>query len=676
MQHPRRTRARWASAAALIALFAMAPPALQAAERAPTRAAAQLAPLDGQVIVRFKADAGVLRRHALAARGDAAAVRDALSQRAATLGSRLGHKLEAGASVGDREQVMRSATLPAAELARVLASDPDVEYAVPDGRRRALVAPNDPLYAAAATGVRPSGPDSGQWYLRAPTSTVVSSIDIEAAWARTTGRSNVVVAVLDTGVRSDHPELAGRLLAGYDFVSNVTVANDGNGRDADPSDPGDWVTTAEAATSTFSGCTAEDSSWHGTLTSSLVGAATNNGIGMAGAAPGVSVMHVRVLGKCYGLDSDIIAGMRWAAGIAVDGVPANPNPAKVLNMSLGGTGACNAAYQAAVNEILARGVIIVAAAGNGAGGPVGVPANCNGVIAVLGLRHQGTKVGFSDLGPEVAIAAPGGNCVNVTAGSPCLYPILGASNSGTRSPAVSIYTDSFNATVGTSFSSPLVAAVVGLMASQQPNITPAQVRATLQSTARAFPTTGADNGTDPTPVAACVAPQNNVQQLQCYCNTSLCGAGMLDAGRAVAAVSGVVARVTVATTAPTAGSIVTLGSGDSTTEAGRTIVAWAWSVVDSGGIVSGFSSATNAATASVVPTAAGTFTVRLTVTDDLGRSASVDQPVTVAAAPAPPGNPPSSGGGNGGGGGGGGMAAGWVALLGLATLLLLRGRRR
>jgi serine protease len=145
---------------------------------------------------------------------------------------------------------------------------------------------------------------------------------------------------------------------------------------------------------------------------------------MASVGRNVRVMPVRVLGKCGGFDSDIIAGMRWAAGMTVPGVPANPKRAQVINMSLGGEGACNPAYQDAVAAINAAGTVIVASAGNSAGHAVGVPANCDGIIAVAGLRHVGTQVGFSDLGPEIAISAPGGNCVNITAGSPCLYPIL------------------------------------------------------------------------------------------------------------------------------------------------------------------------------------------------------------------------------------------------------------
>jgi serine protease len=482
-------------------------------------------------------------------------------------------------------------------------------------------------------------------------------------------------------VRFEHPDLGrvasgGRLLPGYDFVTNATVANDGGGRDGDPSDPGDWVTAAESTTSTFRDCSVSGSSWHGTATASLVGASTNDTVGMAGTAPGVQVLPVRVLGKCYGVDSDIQAGMRWAAGIPVAGVPDNPNPAKVLNMSLGGSGACSASYQAVVDEIVARGVVIVAAAGNSAGGPVGTPASCRGVIAVAALRHVGSKVGFSDLGPEIAIAAPGGNCVNVGAGDACLYPILAATDRGTQGPTGTTWTNSFDITVGTSFSSPLVAGTVGLMFSAQLGLTPGQVRTALQSTARPFPTSGADNGADPTPVTQCQAPTANVDQLQCYCNTSVCGAGMLDAGAAVGAVSALAARITVDTATPTAGSAVQFSSGTSSTGNGRTLVGWAWSIVNGGGIATAFNGATNAATASLTPTGAGSFTVRLTVTDDLGITASSDQVVTVAAAavtPTPPTTPTTPVVETGGGGGGGGaMSWPWLLLLCAAVGALAR----
>ena len=418
------------------------------------------------------------------------------------------------------------------------------------------------------------------------------------------------------------------------------------------------------------------SSWHGTSTASLVGAATNNSIGMAGTAPGVRVLPLRVLGKCFGRDSDIQAAMRYAADIAVDGVPANPTPAKVINLSLGGNEACSAAYQATVDEVLARGVVVVAAAGNSAGEPVGSPASCNGVLAVAAVRHAGTKVGFSDLGAQIAIAAPGGNCVNIGANQPCLYPILAALNSGFTVPQNSVWSDSYDITVGTSFAAPLVAGVVGLMFSHQPMLTVAQVRTALQATARPFPSTGADNGPgDPTPVTNCVAPRAGVQQPQCYCpnpgaaSYPLCGAGMLDAGAALNAAGATLAAIDSAPAAPVAGTSVTLNSSRSLAAPGTTIVAWNWSIVSGGGIVSAFSSSTNAATAALTPTAAGTAVVRLSVTDSAGGSATTTHTLVVSAAPSspPPGN---------GGGGGGALSGLWLALLALAVAALARLQHR
>ena len=694
--HTRRPAARRAVLVTRAwALLLCALVALPAGADRPGRAAAAPAPLGpvaGEVIVKFKPGAALTRQYALTARSEASAVRNMLAERADVMGARLGRPLQAGAAVGTDIQVLRASDMSTAELVAKLSADPDVEYAEPNERMRRTAAPNDPLYPISATELRSNGtgtqrgPASGQWYLRAPAATLaqgpVSSIDIEAAWARTRGSANVVVAVLDTGVRPEHPDLAGRLLPGYDFVDDADVGNDGNGRDSDPTDPGDWTTAAENSLTTgkFYKCDPagtgaarpSSSSWHGTSTTSLIGAAADDSIGMAGAAPGVRVLHARVLGKCFGSSSDIQMAMRWAAGISVPGVPDNPNPAKVLNLSLGGSGAaCSRGYQDAVNEVLARGVVIVAAAGNSAGGPVGSPANCQGVIAVAGLRHAGLKVGFSDLGTQIGIAAPAGNCINITSGSPCLYPVLAATNSGALGPVASGWTDSYDITVGTSFASPLVAATAALMFSTQPALTPAQLLAQMQATARPFPTTGGDNG-DGTVVPQCVAPRTGVDQLQCYCNTTFCGAGMLDAGRAVAAVAGPVARITVTTASPTAGSAVSLSASNSLAAEGSTVVGYQWTLTSDGGIVTAFSSATNASSASLTPSGAGSFTVTLVVTDSRGAVATATQTVAVAAAPvaAPP--PPVPVDGGGGSGGGGSMSLLWLAALMAAVVALFR----
>jgi serine protease len=493
--------------------------------------------VDGEtarVIVKFKTDSSL-------ARAQSRSLEAATAARARALGARLGLPMDAGAVVSHLAQVVFASGVSSAELARRLAQQSDVEYAVPDERRQIVAAPSDPLYAA---GVPDRGPAAGQWYLRAPAGDVRSSIDIEAAWAVTTGSSGMVVAVLDTGVRYEHPDLlsvavGGNLLPGYDMVSDPTSGNDGDARDADASDPGDWVTMAELSQrGSLFRCSPAKSSWHGTQVSGLIAALANNGVGMAGTAPGARVLPVRVLGKCGGYDSDIIAGLRWAAGLPVPGEPANPNPARVINLSLGSEGSCTVAYQEAVDEITAAGSLIVAAAGNSSGRAVATPANCPGVIAVAGLRHAGTKVGFSSLGPEVTISAPGGNCVNTGTGSACLYPILTTTDSGETGPVRSTYTDGFDTSVGTSFSAPLVAGVAALVLSVRPALNAHEVEQLLRRTARPFPAPGS-TGSSST-VTECTLPQYNligmpVEQQECYCTASTCGSGMLDAGAALVA---------------------------------------------------------------------------------------------------------------------------------------------
>jgi serine protease len=634
-----------------------------------------------RVIVTWRADAPLARAHPLRSGASSEEVRRMHQSRADRLAARSGVALQAGRVVAQRAHVLTASGLSSEALARRLAADPDVEEVVVDRRRRALWVPNDPLFL---TGQGTRGPEAGQWHLRAPTDTLRSAANVQTAWDRTTGSAEVVVAVLDTGVWSSHEDLRGQLVSGYDFITRSEYANDGDGRDADPEDPGDWVTSQENAAGTFKDCGVSGSSWHGTRVASIVGAAANNGLGMAGVAPGARVMAVRVLGKCGGFDSDIAAGMRWAAGVELPGYPAPARPARVINLSLGGDGSCSgSAYPRAIEEVTAKGAVVVVAAGNSAGRAPGAPANCPGVVSVGGLRHAGTKVGFSDLGPELSIAAPAGNCVNITAGSACLYPIQTAGNSGSRGPEAggSRYSDSYAYSVGTSFAAPIVSGVAALMLSVRPQMTPAQVKALLQSTARPFPTSGADNGPDDsTPVQACRAP-DGTDQLQCYCTTALCGAGMVDASAAVAAAAATpVARIQVSTTTPTASSPVQLTADASSAPSGRALSSYAWELVDGGGIVNGFSTATNATTTSLLPSAAGTFTVRLTVTDSLGAQATTQLSVSVVAAavvtpptptPTPTPTPEPSP-----GSGGGALSGLWLCGLGLAAWALRPRRAR
>jgi serine protease len=678
----------------LVGAALLAPWSLDAPLAQTVAAASVAGPSSGaataRVIVKYKADAASLRKTIQAASATPTAT--VLGNRAQSLGTRLGMALGAGHSIGARSHVVSATGLTSDELAQRIARDADVEYAAPDRIRRRFAVPADLFYASRPynnpTTPTSGGPLVGQWYLKppgaagtlvSPSGTAPASINAEGAWDITTGSASIVVAVLDTGIRFDHEDFktvaaGGNLLPGYDFLSDDRNSADGQpGRDTDASDPGDAVTQADVDNG-VPGCTPgqiDPSSWHGTETAGLIGAITDNGVGIASVGRAVRILPVRVLGKCGGYDSDIVAGMLWAAGIHVDGVPDNTNAARVINMSLGGAGACDSSnssarvYLDAVAQINAVGGVVVASAGNSAGHSVSIPADCAGVIGVAGLRHIGTKVGFSDIGPEITISAPGGNCINTAQNTACLYSILTTTNTGTGAPVPnasggSTYSDSFDkAAVGTSFSAPLVAGTVALMLSVQPQLSPDEVRFKLQSTARPFPQPTVDESGGA--LQACTTPTTtSPDQLQCVCQVGVCGAGMLDARAAVLAAAGVQARITVDPAAPTAGQTVTFGSASSILPAGRTIASYQWAVTSGGSIVPSLTGATSPS-ATAVPTGAGTFTVSLTVTDSSGVVSSEAVSVDVADAP---------NNGEGGGGGGGALGAGWLALLAAAVVAL------
>lgn len=327
----------------------------------------------------------------------------------------------------------------------------DVEYAEPDHIMQPVLTPNDPQY-------------SNQWHYYG-----TYGINLPLAWDITTGSASVVVAVIDTGHRP-HIDLSGRFIGGYDFISDVQVANDGNGRDNDPEDPGDWITAAESTSGHFAGCQVRNSSWHGTHVAGTIGANSDNSVGVAGVNWHAKLLSVRVLGKCGGLMSDVIDGMRWAAGLTVAGVPANTHPAKVLNLSLGGPGMCSTSLQNAINAINATGSIIVVAAGNQNTNASGyIPASCAGVITVGATNSSGVRASFSNYGAPVDVSAPGTS-------------VLSTANTGTQGPAA----DNYMYYQGTSMAAPHVAGVASLMATINPTLNYTQTEDILKATVRSF----------------------------------------------------------------------------------------------------------------------------------------------------------------------------------------------
>ncbi|WP_457325692.1 S8 family peptidase, partial [Roseateles sp. P5_E11] len=358
------------------------------------------------------------------------------------------------------------------------AADPNIAYAEPDRKMYPMFTPNDTSY-------------SSQWDLYETT----GGIRAPAAWDLSTG-SGVVVAVIDTGYRP-HADLSGQIVAGYDMINDTAVSNDGSGRDSDPSDPGDWTAAGECGT----GEPASSSSWHGTHVAGTIAAKTNNSTGVAGIAFNAKVQPVRVLGKCGGYTSDIADGMVWASGGSVSGLPTNATPAKVINMSLGGGGACDTTSQNAINSARSRGTSVIVAAGNeNQNASNSNPANCSGVVAVAATDRNGARAYYSNYGAIVTLAAPGGDVRSSSSNG-----ILSTLNAGTKAPGA----DSYAYYQGTSMATPHVAGVVALMMSAKPTATPDQIKAALISSARAFP-------------GSC----------------SQCGAGILDAAAAVAAITG------------------------------------------------------------------------------------------------------------------------------------------
>ncbi|GAB3536218.1 hypothetical protein GCM10027403_16220 [Arthrobacter tecti] len=329
-----------------------------------------------------------------------------------------------------------------------------VESVEPDIMLKPLLEPNDTRY-------NEQWDFTGQNGMRTP-----------GAWDTSTG-GGAVVAVIDTGITS-HSDLNGNILPGYDFVSDASAARDGNGRDANAQDEGDWYGAGECGQGS-----AGRSSWHGTHVAGTVAAVTNNAKGVAGVAPDAKVVPVRVLAKCGGSLSDISDAIIWSSGGTVPGVPANANPADVINMSLGGGGSCSSSMQSAINGAVSRGTSVVVAAGNSNVDVSGsLPANCNSVIAVAASNINGGRSYYSNYGSLIDVTAPGGDTRSGAAGG-----ILSTLNAGSTTPAG----ESYASYQGTSMAAPHIAGLAALMVGAKSDITPAQVEATLKDGARTLP---------------------------------------------------------------------------------------------------------------------------------------------------------------------------------------------
>ena len=479
----------------------------------------------------------------------------------------------------------------ARSAAAELTSDPRVKYAEPDY----IVQPTTDVAPSSATS------PNDHYYATEPVMWGLNGtygIDAPDVWATTTGSSSVVVAVLDTGIQT-HADLdAAKQVPGYDMISNTLIANDGDARDADPTDPGDGVTQDAldgGLTVLAPGCTAKPSSWHGMHVTGTINAATDNAVGIAAVAPGVKVQPVRVLGRCGGYSSDIVDGIVWASGGTVSGVPVNANPADVINMSLGGVHACDNAYQTAIDTAVANGTTVIASAGNSTIDVAGAaPAGCDNLIAVGAIREDGKRASFSNYGAGIDVSAPGDD-------------IASTSNTGLQGPLA----DTYKYMSGTSQAAPHVAGLAALMKSRFPVLTPAQVEARIKTYVKAFPADTCD-------------PDATLNH---------CGTGILNADSVT---TGLVPGVPSAITAtPHSGSVDvawTAPDDNGSTITGYTAQAYVGQSLQSGKLCS---------TSSVAPTAAtpqctvsgltnGTaYTFKVTATNSDGTSAAGTSPLTM-----------------------------------------------
>lgn len=389
--------------------------------------------------------------------------------KAKEIGRTAGVKLEPERlTVSDGWQVMNLPKRMTQKVVEVvcnkLKQHPDVLACDPNGAVFAFSVPTDTLY-------------SQQWSFKAGP----GSANIEKSWETTTGVASTVIAVLDSGITNHEDLPASRILPGYDFVFNSVVANDSDpavpsgitgARDANPSDPGNWVTAAERSTGVLSNCPVIDSTWHGSHITGIIGATANN-LGVAGINWAAKLLPVRVLGKCgnpTNAPDDLAAALQWAAGVDI-GTPAiNLNPAQVINMSLGGTGVCPSIVQDAINKATAKGAVVIAAAGNNGVSQSYWPANCSNVLTVVATNEIGNKESYSNWGAGVGVSAPGAN-------------ILSSVNPGTTLPVAG---SAYKTYSGTSQAAAHVSGIASLMLAVKPSLTPFEVREIIKASAKKF----------------------------------------------------------------------------------------------------------------------------------------------------------------------------------------------
>lgn len=364
-----------------------------------------------------------------------------------------------------------------------------------------------------------------QWHLK-------SGIDnpygmkVVDAWGTESGSGDIYVAVLDTGITS-HPDLNANVLAGYDMISDPASAHDGNGRDADASDSGDYYTDNGSLV---------NSSWHGTHVAGII-AALDNSVGVLGVAPNVKIIPVRVLGANGGTEADIVAGLNWAAGIPINGVPTNTTPANVINMSIGGQGTCptGSPTQSALANIKNRGITVVTASGNDSDfGALSYPGNCYPTINVAATGKTGKPTFYSNYGAAVDIAAPGGDYCYAVGSRTVEGQIFSTLNTGLTSPGSPTY----NWELGTSMASPNVAGVVALMYAAALRQTPTTTKnaAFVDRVIQAIQKTARNgvlvNGQKKFMSAPTAAPSGNLC-VSSSASTQSYGAGLIDAEAAI-----------------------------------------------------------------------------------------------------------------------------------------------